>query len=1302
LKKHVLIFLFFAACASAFGYTRITVTTGETPRWPSMPVSYWINEKGLSSIQNGSEFAAILESFHTWERVGSANIEFSYRGLTSIATAGRDGFNVVSFADTTAPLGSSTIAATFSFFRRETGSDGVSRLLIDESDIVFSPSLEFSTSAETGKYDIQSVLTHEIGHLLGLDHSALISSVMVPFGAPSQLDQRTLAYDDIAGVTEIYPNPAALAGAGQIRGTIRAGGTGIPGAHVVAVNSEGTPLVSTLSQPDGSYLLRFLPPGAYRVFAEPLDQPVTKDNIGGGFYTAARTDFGTTYFGEVSTLTEAPGVTVNAGGTATADIATLPKSATGLNLTRPAFGGRLTRGRSYLITVGGEDLTAGAIFSSSNNGLILGSPTFGGRLSSVASTSASMSLTVSSSTPLGPKNIAVNRGADASIVSGALVINDPGPLDIAVAPANGPTDGGTAVTITGSNFRSGAQVYFGGLAAGGINVVNSGTILANAPKGPPNTVNVVVVNADGTWGSAVRAFTYDALNPVINNITPADGPPLTSVVIEGANFDSRAQNVAVQFNGTSAPVVNSTSTAITALVPFDATTGPITVTVFGKSTTGPVFSVTASPNSTNVAKGEFNFIDAGVTAGGTSLSFSNGDDAVTSIPLPFNFSLFRDIYAAGAPVSVTTNGFISLQALAFAEYQNGPLPGQSAGGTAVTPASLIAPFWDDLVMKSDSSITTRTVGNAPNRQFVVQWTNMSIYDEAGTDLNASLTFELVLFEGSNDIQFLYRTMNGPNSDGSSATIGAQDSQRTTAIQSGFNQPVVSSGTFITYHFANGAYSTAAADVTPPVKPVITDEGVLTANRTQLAASWTSEDPESGITEFQYAIGTTPGGTDVKPFTSTTQNSAVVTGLNLQAGATYYFAVKAVNGVGLVSDIGVSDGIRYDAAYQPQIRIIASAPESSREFTGLALLAPTAMNVVLRAYDANGAWILGSGVRNPATISMAAGQQYARLLPEFFGIQNFDGWIEIETSAPGLGIFAATGGWDMSTLDGIVARDTSTDFVLFHSGATATFVNPSIRTANVTMTSLSGGGAQTFAIPPRARLIRTLTSAVRVQSSEALAAIERTQGPAKLALNAAVPVSEAQSSPVFPHAVAGGGYTSTLILANVGSAAQTVNIGFSGGSTSVQLGPNASARIPLTGGSGTTIGAVTVSGSSATIVGVLDIENETGLVTIVTRPSATDFAFPHVANGNGLFTGLALATGNNAATITIDVYPSSGVAPKSSTINLAANQQLARVISELVSSVGVQMGGYIRVHSDQPIWALEIYGSDDVMAAAPPI
>src|SRR5207253_10083450 len=85
------------------------------------PVPYWISEKGSPQISNGSDMAAVQSSFRTWENIQTASIAFSYKGTTPTGTVGRDGMNVVTFTDNSAPLGSSTIAATFSFFRTENG-----------------------------------------------------------------------------------------------------------------------------------------------------------------------------------------------------------------------------------------------------------------------------------------------------------------------------------------------------------------------------------------------------------------------------------------------------------------------------------------------------------------------------------------------------------------------------------------------------------------------------------------------------------------------------------------------------------------------------------------------------------------------------------------------------------------------------------------------------------------------------------------------------------------------------------------------------------------------------------------------------------------------------------------------------------------------------------------------------------------------------------------------------------------------------------------------------------------------------
>ena len=130
MKKYAIIFLVFVFCWVAAAYTRITSSDGQMPKWTSMPVPYWINDKGYPPILNGSDFAAVQAAFHTWELVSTADIRLTYMGTTPVSSVNQDGINVVSFTDTSTPLGSSTIAATFSYFRSEPGDDGVIRQVL--------------------------------------------------------------------------------------------------------------------------------------------------------------------------------------------------------------------------------------------------------------------------------------------------------------------------------------------------------------------------------------------------------------------------------------------------------------------------------------------------------------------------------------------------------------------------------------------------------------------------------------------------------------------------------------------------------------------------------------------------------------------------------------------------------------------------------------------------------------------------------------------------------------------------------------------------------------------------------------------------------------------------------------------------------------------------------------------------------------------------------------------------------------------------------------------------------------------
>jgi len=102
------------------------------------------------------------------------------------------------------------------------------------------------------------------------------------------------------------------------------------------------------------------------------------------------------------------------------------------------------------------------------------------------------------------------------------------------------------------------------------------------------------------------------------------------------------------------------------------------------------------------------------------------------------------------------------------------------------------------------------------------------------------------------------------------------------------------------------------DKTAPEAVVVTDDGESTSNATQLHAVWTtSSDNSSGIGEYQYAIGTSPAGTDIVDWTSAALNTDIDhAGLNMAHGQAYYISVRVLDNAGNISQIASSDGIFY--------------------------------------------------------------------------------------------------------------------------------------------------------------------------------------------------------------------------------------------------------------------------------------------------------------------------------------------------------------------------------------------------------
>ena len=187
--------------------------------WPSACVSFGVQKDGsaLQAISYEQANQVAIDSFLQWRNAacpegGNPTIDVADFGKISCHhpeyNQEAPNANVIMFRDdwpyTEEDLvQGDTLALTTVTFNVETGE-------IYDADIeVNSQGTDslVANSAQVGADDIDlhSVLTHEIGHFLGLSHSRAPGATMLPSLAPGQTSLATIEADDIRGVCEIYP-----------------------------------------------------------------------------------------------------------------------------------------------------------------------------------------------------------------------------------------------------------------------------------------------------------------------------------------------------------------------------------------------------------------------------------------------------------------------------------------------------------------------------------------------------------------------------------------------------------------------------------------------------------------------------------------------------------------------------------------------------------------------------------------------------------------------------------------------------------------------------------------------------------------------------------------------------------------------------------------------------------------------------------------------------------------------------------------------------------------------------------------
>ena len=260
-----------------------TAQTVRKIRWPRKTIQVALSTSLLSpgaNIKADSDVVgAARRALSRWANLSNITFVVTWSSLTSISPADAgDGVSLLTIASTPendAFNSDTTTGRTRVFFDPETGN-------IAEADISINPrpraedgtQLQFSTDGTPGTYDLEATFTHEIGHLLGLDHSAVLSSTMQgrqafngTFGLPA-LTERTLSEDDRQKVRSLYGSRLRL---GRIEGRLadnRTPGalTALNGVHVWAESvTNGRVIASDITAGDGTYKLEGLVPGQYRV-----------------------------------------------------------------------------------------------------------------------------------------------------------------------------------------------------------------------------------------------------------------------------------------------------------------------------------------------------------------------------------------------------------------------------------------------------------------------------------------------------------------------------------------------------------------------------------------------------------------------------------------------------------------------------------------------------------------------------------------------------------------------------------------------------------------------------------------------------------------------------------------------------------------------------------------------------------------------------------------------------------------------------------------------------------------------------
>lgn len=213
--------LIFAGTAGAYEIRQ--TRDGQPTRWSEQEIAYAIESEPPSMAVEEAE-AAVHAAFEAWERFPGSPLRFRFAGhWDDDAPLAEVGPIIVRWSRGE-QVGDGSLGETFVMYERTGGRILGSDIVVDEE-------------AHAGEFDLQSTLTHEIGHALGLRHSESTAATMFETSLPGDQRKRTLHDDDRVAIRVLYGGEAPPAQADAESAVEQSACRAAPGASPVGAGS---------------------------------------------------------------------------------------------------------------------------------------------------------------------------------------------------------------------------------------------------------------------------------------------------------------------------------------------------------------------------------------------------------------------------------------------------------------------------------------------------------------------------------------------------------------------------------------------------------------------------------------------------------------------------------------------------------------------------------------------------------------------------------------------------------------------------------------------------------------------------------------------------------------------------------------------------------------------------------------------------------------------------------------------------------------------------------------------------------